>query len=53
MRRILVTLALLCGVARADTLTVGLFAPSAPFPNQRSTMARITRYTKRATACGE
>ncbi len=36
MRRVLVMLALLCGTVRADTLTIGLFAPSAPFPSTAS-----------------
>lgn len=38
MIRHVALVALLCSVAQADTLTVGLFAPSAPFP---STAARV------------
>ena len=43
MTRVAVILVLLCGVAGADTLTVGLFAPSAPFP---STAARVELASK-------
>lgn len=50
MTRLLAILAILCGVAHADTLTVGLFAPSAPFP---STAARVELASKLGDQLGK
>ena len=43
MRRALLVLLALAGTARADTITLGMFAPSAPFP---STAARVELATR-------
>ncbi len=48
--RALLVLALLAGVAHADTVTVGLFAPSAPFP---STTARVELVDKLGAVAGK
>jgi hypothetical protein len=46
---VLLIVALLAGTARADSITVGLFAPSAPFP---STAARVELASKLADEIG-
>jgi hypothetical protein len=50
LRASAVILLLLCSVARADTITVGLFAPTSPFP---STTARVELASKLADAIGK
>jgi hypothetical protein len=47
---LLVAIMLVCGVVRADTLTVGLFAPAAPFP---STPARLELANKLGDELGK
>jgi len=50
MRALVVALLLASSVAHADTVTVGLFAPTAPFP---STSARVELATKLGDAVGK